>query len=237
MGTPSRLKGSDGDDTLDGGAGIDQLFGGDGDDTLGGGDDNDILDGGVGNDQLSGGDGTDILSGGDGNDTLLGGAGDDLLVGGAGNNTFIQNFNDAGNNTINGFDPAEDTIDFSSLGSTEKPSVTQTEDGGTLIDGGNGSTVTINGVTPDQLAGSVTIDGESVPGNGNFDLQGSLQSAASSSAQDDILGSALDGTTDQGPSSDGTDDDTDSGAVGSGIDGSEDQEDAGDGDELSDGGS
>lgn len=116
---------------------------------------------------------------------------------------------------------------------TEELSVTQTEDGGTLIDGGNGSTVTIDGVTPEQSAGSVTIDGESVPGNGNFDLQASLQSAASASAQDEVVGEALDGATDQGGgSSDGTDGDTDSG---SDIDGSEDQEDAGDGDELSDG--
>jgi hypothetical protein len=115
-------------------------------------------------------------------------------------------------------------------------SLTKRSTCGTLIDGGNGSTVTINGVTPDQLAGSVTIDGESVPGNGNFDLEASLQSAASASAQDEAVGEALDGATDQGGgSSDGTDGDTDSGAVGSGIDGSEDQEEAGDGDELSDG--
>jgi hypothetical protein len=173
--------------------------------------------------------------GGPVDDFLSGGAGDDLLIGGDGNDTFIQNFNDVGNNTIADFDPAEDTIDFSGLGSTEELSVTQTEDGGTLIDGGNGSTVTINGVTPDQLAGSVTIDGESVPGNGNFDLEASLQSAASASTQDEAVGGALDGATDQGPSSDSTDD-TDSGAEDSGDDASADLGDSVDGDELSDGG-
>jgi len=118
------------------------------------------------------------------------------------------------------------------LGSTEELSVTQTEDGGTLIDGGNGSTVTINGVTPDQLAGSVTIDGESVPGNGNFDLEASLQSAASASTQDEAVGEALDGATDQGGgSSDGTDGDTDGGAVGSDIDASDDLDDSVDADQ------
>ena len=150
----------------------------------------------------------------DGNDTLDGGAGDDLLIGGSGNDTFIQNFNDVGNNTIADFDPAEDTIDFSGLGGIEELSVTKTDDGGTRIDGGNGSTLTINGVTPDQLAGSVTIDGEPVPGNGDFNLQASLQSAVNANAAANALGGALDGATQQGGASS---DDTGSGALGSDI--------------------
>ena len=103
-------------------------------------------------------------------------------------------------------------------GGIEELSVTKTDDGGTRIDGGNGSTLTINGVTPDQLAGSVTIDGEPVSGNGNFNLQASLQSAVNANAAADALGGALDGAAQQGGAPAAASfDSTDGGAVGSDI--------------------
>ena len=83
---------------------------------------------GDGNDFLQGGSGNDGLSGGDGDDELVGGAGDDFLLGGSGSDTFIQDFNDVGNNTIADFNPAEDTIDFSGLGGIEELSVTKTDE-------------------------------------------------------------------------------------------------------------
>jgi Ca2+-binding RTX toxin-like protein len=239
------LDGGDGDDELFGGDGNDRLIGGDGndvinsgdgDDTLDGGSGADVLVGGLGDDTILGGSGDDILDGGDGDDTIDGEAGDDLLFGGSGSDTFIQNFNDVGDNTIADFNPDEDTIDFSGLGGIDELSVTKTDDGGTRIDGGNGSTLTINGVTPDQLAGSVTIDGEPVSGNGNFNLQASLQSAVNANAAADALGGALDGAAQQGGAPADSADDTDGRATGADIVAGEDQEDAGDGDELADGG-
>ena len=80
---------------------------------------------------------------------LNGSAGDNLLSGGSGNNTFIQNFNDVGNTTIVDFVSAADTMDFRGLGSIENISVTETENGETLIDGGNGSRPAIKNSIPE----------------------------------------------------------------------------------------
>jgi Ca2+-binding RTX toxin-like protein len=80
-----RLWGGLGDDTLDGGAGRDELHGQEGRDTLRGGPDQDEMFGGAGDDVLAGDDSDDRLHGDDGNDQLLGGAGNDRLDGGYGN--------------------------------------------------------------------------------------------------------------------------------------------------------
>ena len=82
----------------------------------------------------------------------------------------------------------------------------------------------------------MTIDGEPVSGNGNFNLQASLQSAVNANAAADALGGALDGAAQQGGAPADSADGIGSGAVGSDIVAGEDQEDAGDGDELADGG-
>jgi VCBS repeat-containing protein len=79
--------GSNGNDTLTGGAGTDLAFGQNGNDTLSGLGGNDLLCGGNGNDTLSGGDGDDTLAGGAGNDRLTGGPGADRFSGGAGTDT------------------------------------------------------------------------------------------------------------------------------------------------------
>ena len=82
----------------------------DGDDTLQGGDTmDDIQLGGKGNDKLYGNNGSDILDGGEGNDYLEGGYGDDTYIWktGDGNDTihnaihnFWQGYIDAGNDTL-----------------------------------------------------------------------------------------------------------------------------------------
>ena len=79
------LFGDDGNDSLDGGAGIDNLFGGDGNDTLHGGTGNDSLAGDAGNDQLFGDEVNDGLSGGANDDSLFGADGNDLITGDNGN--------------------------------------------------------------------------------------------------------------------------------------------------------
>jgi VCBS repeat-containing protein len=76
--------GSNGNDTLTGGAGADLIFGQNGNDTLSGQDGNDLLCGGNGNDILFGGGGDDSLGGSGGNDRLTGGSGADRFSGGAG---------------------------------------------------------------------------------------------------------------------------------------------------------
>lgn len=78
------LHGKGGDDTLLGEGGPDKLYGGDGNDTLVGGDGHDVLQGDAGNDYLVGGEGNDTLIGGEGADILAGEAGDDVLYYGDG---------------------------------------------------------------------------------------------------------------------------------------------------------
>ena len=153
-------------------------------------------------DDKKGTDDDDGLYGGTGDDTLDGGAGRDRLEAGRGDDTFIQNFNDVGDNTIADFDPDEDTIDFQGIDSSSELSITETEDGNTLIDVGNGSTLTITGVTPDQLTtDNVTIGGESLSGE-DLNLQSTLVDLAAATASTDggldALSGALDGATQQG---------------------------------------
>lgn len=71
------LRGTQGADTLVGGADDDVIYGFEGADTLKGGGGNDVLAGNEGNDVLQGGDGDDYLLGGPGADTIDGGAGND----------------------------------------------------------------------------------------------------------------------------------------------------------------
>ncbi len=80
------MSGSDGDDTLIGGAGNDTLNGGNNHDVLLGGSGNDTLNGGSGDDILFGDSGTDSLSGGNGSDQFIifQGLGNDTIAGGTG---------------------------------------------------------------------------------------------------------------------------------------------------------
>ncbi|MFY8144225.1 MAG: calcium-binding protein [Caulobacter sp.] len=71
------LNGTQGADTLIGGAEDDVIYGFGGNDTLRGGAGDDAIAGHEGNDVLQGGDGDDYMLGGPGNDTLDGGAGSD----------------------------------------------------------------------------------------------------------------------------------------------------------------
>ncbi|MBF2047688.1 MAG: calcium-binding protein [Elainella sp. C42_A2020_010] len=85
----AKIRGTNGNDTLQGGAendsivglgGNDFLSGGAGNDTIRGDSGDDTLIGEAGDDTLIGGDGSDLLSGREGNDRMTGGRGDDRYV-------------------------------------------------------------------------------------------------------------------------------------------------------------
>ncbi len=84
------IKGTEGDDKLNGGYHNDRMFGLGGNDSLKGRQGNDFLDGGAGRDKLYGGRGNDTLSGGAGDDYLSGGSGNNRLFGGSGNDTLAS---------------------------------------------------------------------------------------------------------------------------------------------------
>lgn len=120
------IRGTSGDDIIDGGgggdiicglAGNDVLIGGAGYDKIFAGAGNDIIRGGRGNDRLVGGPGHDTISGSSGNDRLIGGPGhdhlsgegdDDRVSGGGGNDQLFggdgndQLFGNLGRDTIEG---------------------------------------------------------------------------------------------------------------------------------------
>ena len=146
-----------------------------------------------------------VLKGGKGDDTLEGGAGDDTLAGGRGADTFIQDFGQPGEDTIADFNPNQDVIDFSGLNDFEKVSVSEV-DGSTLISVGEGNTLTINNITPDQLsADNIKFDGEA-PSADNFNLQSALGGETSDAAggELDALSGALGGGETLTPGADGS---------------------------------
>lgn len=129
-----------------------------------GGNDDETLTGGDGNDWILGGCGDDIIDGGAAADFLDGEWGDDRLTGGAGGDTFTfysDNWDDIrdndadlwGNDTITDFDPSEDLIHFAGRIVRNLDDLTVTESGGnTILTASWGDSVTLIGVTPDQLS-------------------------------------------------------------------------------------
>ena len=114
------LLGSEQNDELNGGTGIDYLYGFGGDDLLSGGGNDDFLYGGIGNDELNGGAGSDTLFGEEGDDSIFGNSGNDFLSGGIGADTLYGGNDDdtleggEGDDDLyggNGFDTVIQTVD------------------------------------------------------------------------------------------------------------------------------
>ena len=125
-------------------------------------------------------------------------------MGGKGADTFIQDFGEPGEDTIADFNPNQDVIDFSGLNDFENVSVSEV-DGNTLISVGEGNTLTINNITPDQLsADNIKFNGEA-PSADNFNLQSALGAGASDAAGGgvDVLSGALGGGETLTPGADG----------------------------------
>ncbi|MEM9014440.1 MAG: calcium-binding protein [Pseudomonadota bacterium] len=166
------LSGGDGNDTLLTGSGDDTVFGdntllgGNGADSLQGDVGQDLLNGGPGNDTLTGENGADILkgagghdrlNGGAGNDNLSGGNGADTLKGGGGSDQFIFDRDEIeGSETVSDFIQGEDVLELRDLNSTldefsELIAVAAQIGDDTVIDFGDGATITLTGVNRDSL--------------------------------------------------------------------------------------
>ena len=103
------IKGSDGNDYLNGGFDRDLIRGKGGADNIIGFKGVDTLKGGSGQDTILGSEGSDLLYGGANSDTLLGGPGSDILKGGTGLDTYIF-AEKSGHDTISDFKPKEKII-------------------------------------------------------------------------------------------------------------------------------
>lgn len=176
-----------------------------------GGNDDDTLLGGAGSDSILGGRGDDTLEGGAGNDYLDGEWGNDVLTGGAGADKFTfysDDWDDIrdgvanlwGDDTITDFDPTADILHFGGRIVRGLDDLTITElDGNTILEAYWGDSVTLVGVSADQLTDAnfqfrlgVRILG------GNIEGQDADDSLVGTSANDTIYGHAGNDTIDGG---------------------------------------
>lgn len=167
-------------------------IGGDGGETLTGGDSNDWIQGGRGDDVIEGGASADFLDGEWGDDRLTGGAGADTFT------FYSDNWDDIrdnvanlwGNDTITDFDPSEDKIHFAGRIIRGLRDLTITEENGnTVLTADWGDSVTLLGVSADQLTEDnfkfrlgVRLEG------GNIEGQEGHDSLVGTDANDTILG-------------------------------------------------
>ena len=160
---PLRLRGTGGDDGLDGGGADDLLIAFAGNDVLRGDGGDDLIAGMAGNDTLFGGAGADVLLAGTGADVLEGGAGDDLLIGGSGADAFV--FDGVfGADTVAGLALAEDVllIDAALAGGRSAEEVVAdlatVSAAGVVLDLGEAGTILLQGLTGTAgLAGAMEL--------------------------------------------------------------------------------
>ncbi|WP_291297723.1 Ig-like domain-containing protein [Elioraea sp.] len=184
------LEGGAGDDTLLGGSQNDILRGGQNNDTLDGGDGDDLLRGDEGNDTLAGDVGKDTLHGDDGNDVIVGGGGDDIIIGGRGNDmltgdgpfalgadVFFFATGDGADIIIDlDWDPstAHGLLDVVDLGDAgihsfdELLAQATAVPGGVLIDLRDGDSITLQGMTVEDLSPVLFRFGEAPLEGGDF---------------------------------------------------------------------
>src|SRR3954466_4987376 len=105
------FNGTNGNDTITGGADADLINGNGGNDSLLGGDGTDTVSGGAGNDFVSGNAGTDWVEGGAGNDEVRGGAGQDSIA--------FHEFGAANADLLTDFDAGWDNIQLDAAAFTQ----------------------------------------------------------------------------------------------------------------------
>ena len=96
---PDEVRGTDMNDSLQGGSGASDIYGLLGNDTIKGGKGNDRLYGGYGDDIIYGQEGNDEIEGEQGNDHIQGDAGNDSILGGSGSDEI---YGGSGDDSING---------------------------------------------------------------------------------------------------------------------------------------
>lgn len=165
------ISGGAGNDFINGGNNNDRLLGGNDEDIIFGGNGNDVIAGGNGDDRMFGDNGNDRMSGGEGNDTMEGGQGRDTLIGGTGADVFvfagrsngdiIRDFSEGdqielrliGSDGGTSYDDILANIAFNGSNAViDLSAIFNLASGGGRID--NGSSVTINNVTIDDLSAS-----------------------------------------------------------------------------------
>jgi Ca2+-binding RTX toxin-like protein len=145
--------------TVHGGDGNDAIIANDGNGVFYGDAGNDTIVGGAGNSTLTGGAGNDTITGGAGNERIVGGAGNDQLTGGAGSDTFVFKAGD-GKDTVSDFQASgasHDVIEvdaskFADFNAAMK--AIHDADGNAVLDLGDGSTLTLDGVHKAALSAS-----------------------------------------------------------------------------------
>lgn len=162
-----KLRGSDGDDWMVGGAGDEIMAAGRGADIVRGQGGNDLIRGQAGDDRLVGGAGDDTLKGGGGADRLIGNRGEDNLRGGGGADTLKGGLSDDvltgnggadlfqfagrhGNDVITDFQLNRDMIEIlNGADQFEDLSLSRSEDGVLIAFGA--ASVLLVGVAEDEL--------------------------------------------------------------------------------------
>jgi Ca2+-binding RTX toxin-like protein len=141
--------GNVGADEIYGNQGVDEVYGNQGDDLVFGGQENDDLFGGQGGDRIYGNLGDDRIYGNLGNDTLFGGEGDDefAFLSGDGQDT-VADFGDG--DTIS----LRTDINDTGVQSFADLTITENENGDAVIDLGGDNSLTVDGVSPDELSES-----------------------------------------------------------------------------------
>lgn len=150
--------------------GIENVSGTDFDDTLIGDSNDNVLTGRLGDDQIDGGGGDDTISVTGGTNTISPGRGDDIIELGDGATTIILELGDGNNIIQSGFDPLQDRIDVSgmNLNVNEALALAQQIGEDTLIDFGNGDSVTLTDFAADTLMMESFIGADTSPNGFNL---------------------------------------------------------------------
>ena len=174
-GPGQRHVGTDGVESITGGAGNDTILAGNGNDTIfagdgfdridlrlttgnniaNGGNQGDTIFGGAGNDELRGGKGLDVIDGGAGDDTIYSGLGADTLTGGSGADVFVLRGHDTRfpnanlQPTVTDFEAGSDRIALQGVTEVEIAAALADQ---TTVSGGvqftiAGATITVQGVS------------------------------------------------------------------------------------------
>ena len=169
------FNGTEGNDTLIGGAAADEINGNGGNDFLQGGDGADTVLGGAGNDTMSGNAGNDWVRGGTGNDQVSGGSGQDSFA--------FADFGAANADTVVDFSGSWDNISLDILAFTALGSTGRFSAGDARFFLGSAAHDADDRIIYDQATGQLWYDADGT-GSGSAQLIATLSGRPSMSATD-----------------------------------------------------